>query len=147
MLAALSPVCLLGMLAAHQQREKAMEFGRSSLLATARLAVTRQEQLLVKTQNLLQVMASGSSIRDTRIRLCEPYLRNLRAQYLMYVNIGVANLEGQLTCHAQNDGEPVNVADRPYFVPPCSTRPFRSVNLASAGDRPAGAEFRLPGLW
>lgn len=114
-LAALSPVCLLGMLAAHQQREKAMEFGRSSLLATARLAVTRQEQLLVKTQNLLQAMASGPSIRDTRIRLCEPYLRNLRAQYLMYVNIGVANLEGQLTCHAQNDGEPVNVADRPYF--------------------------------
>lgn len=55
-LAALSPVCLLGMLgmlAAHQQREKAMEFGRSSLLATARLAATRQEQLLVKTQNLL----------------------------------------------------------------------------------------------
>ena len=27
-LAALSPVCLLGMLAAHQQRKKAMEFGR-----------------------------------------------------------------------------------------------------------------------
>ena len=26
----------------------------------------------------------------------------------MAVNIGVANLEGQLTRHAQNDGEPVN---------------------------------------
>ena len=60
--AALSPVCLLGMLAAHQQREKAMEFGRSSLLATARLAVTRQEQLLVKTQNLLQVIARYQAI-------------------------------------------------------------------------------------
>ena len=75
---ALVPVFgLFGCSAAKNQRT-ALELARSRLQSVVLLAAAHQQRLVDRVAQLLGDIASGPSIKDTRIRLCVQYLKNLQ---------------------------------------------------------------------
>src|SRR6476620_4655334 len=99
-LAALLPVFGLLAYSTAKTRQAALELARSNLQAEVRLAAAYEQRLVNKVAQLLRDMASGPSIRNTAIRLCVPYLQNLKAQDPAYANLGVVGLNGRVTCQA-----------------------------------------------
>ncbi|WP_341908853.1 PAS domain S-box protein [Polaromonas sp. YR568] len=114
-LAALLPVFGLLVYSTAQNRAAELELARNNLRSEVRLAAVYQQRLVDKVGQLLRDMASGPSIRNTTIRLCVPYLQNLRAQDPAYANLGVVGLNGRVTCQAVDPSGSVYLGDRYFF--------------------------------
>lgn len=121
-LMALLPVFGLFACSAQKNRQDALVLAQSRLQAETLLAAAHQQRLMTQVGQLLNDMTSGPSIKDTRIRLCLPYLRNLQAQDASYANLGVIGLDGRLTCHALDSGTEIFAGDRAYFKQVLATR-------------------------
>ncbi|MEO6017901.1 MAG: cache domain-containing protein, partial [Polaromonas sp.] len=114
-LVALLPVFGLFAYSAAQQQRAALALAESNLQSQALLAATGQRHLVERVSQLLADITSGPSIKDTRIRLCVPYLRNLQAKDPFVTDLGVFDLQGKLSCHANAEGNDLSAADRSYF--------------------------------
>ena len=121
-------VPILGLVAytAVKNQQAALNLARANLNSETVLAAANQQRLLERTAQLLGDMASGPSIKDTSIRLCVQYLRNLRAQSDSYGNLGVIGLDGMVTCHALDSGKPEKIllGDRAFFKQVLATQKF-----------------------
>ena len=96
--------------------EDAVQRGRQEIKAVATLAAANQEQLIEGVRQILATVAAGPSVRREDLRdLCREFLRNVAAATPGYGNIGVANLQGDIQCLANQGPQPINVADRLYF--------------------------------
>ena len=123
---ALLPVFGLFAYSAAENRLTAIELAHASLKYDALLAAASQQRVIERTAQLLADMASGPSIKDTRIRLCVPYLKSLKSQNSDYANLGVLDLDGQATCHALDSGNSaaVKLGDKAFFQQVLKTRKF-----------------------
>jgi len=105
----------------------------------ARLATVDQERLIEGTRQLLIAMSQSLDIREGNIERCSSYTHALIQQYgSTYNNLGFANLDGQIVC--SGFGQPVSVADRPYFKLAVATRNF------AAGEFGVGRQTGRPSL-
>ena len=139
---ALLPVFGLFAYSAAENRLTAIELAHASLKYDALLAAASQQRVIERTAQLLADMASGPSIKDTRIRLCVPYLKSLKSQNSDYANLGVLDLDGQATCHALDSGNSaaVKLGDKAFFQQVLKTRKF------AVGDYGAGPVTSQPTL-
>ena len=121
-------VPILGLVAytAIKNQQAAMELARANLKSETVLAAANQQRVVERISQLLGDMASGPSVKDTSIRLCVPYLKNLKSQDASYANLGVIGLDGVVTCHALDSGKPERVflGDRAFFKQVLATQKF-----------------------
>ena len=141
-LIALLPVFGLFAYTAAQSQASALESARASLQSEALIAAARQQQLVERVKQLLSDIASGPSIKDTSLNLCQPYLRNLKSQDSNYANLGLIGLDGVVSCLAMEAGVngPFQLGDRAYFKRALATKKF------SVGDYAVGVVSGLPSL-
>ncbi len=139
-LAALLPVFGLLLYSTAQNREIALALAQSGLQSDVRLAAAYQRRVVDKVGQLLRDMASGPSIRNTTIRLCVPYLQNLKAQDPSYANLGVVGLNGRVTCEAVDPSGNAYAGDRPFFRQVIAGAKF------SVGEYGIGRSSGRPGL-
>lgn len=127
---------------ATKNQNAAIELARASLHSEVLLAAANQQRLIERVAQLLADMASGPSIKDTRIRLCVPYLQNLKSQSPSYANLGVIGLDGVVTCHALDSGaeDKVFLGDRTFFQRVLATQKF------SVGQFGIGPVSGLPSM-
>ena len=96
--------------------QEAVQRGRQEIKTVGELAAANQEQLIEGVRQILATVAAGPSVRRNDLRpLCFEFLRNVAAATPGYGNIGVADLQGNIQCVANQGQQPVNVADRAYF--------------------------------
>ena len=71
-------------------------------------------------------MVSGPSTKDTRIRLCVPYLKNLKSQNSIFANRGVIGLNDNIACHALDADSSATafLGDRAFFAQVMQTQRF-----------------------
>ena len=139
-LAALLPV--LGLLAwsAAKNQQTVLTLAQAGLQSEALLAAAHQQRLVERAAQLLGDVASGPSIKDTRNRLCVQYLKNLQMQDLAYSSLGVADLNGAVSCHAANPEGALPVGDQTFFALALAQRAF------SVGDHVVSPSSSRPGM-
>ncbi|MCV2402592.1 EAL domain-containing protein [Marinomonas sp. C2222] len=106
---------------------------QDELLHTARLvsnqAVENQERLVESTQLFLSSLASSSQIQSPDSEACRQFVSSITPLFGRYVNIGVPNKEGILTCNGTLLDSPVYVNDRDYIKEALSTNRFTTSGL------------------
>ena len=96
--------------------KEAVQRGRQQIRAVGVLAAANQEQVIEGVRQILATVAAGPSVRRNDLRqLCYEFLRNVSAATPGYGNIGVADLQGDIQCLANEGQQRLNVADRVYF--------------------------------
>ena len=115
-LLAVLPVFGLFAYSAAQNRQTVLTQAQANLQSQAQQAALHQQRLVERVTQLLDDMASGPSIRDPTNRLCVQYLKNLQSQDGDYLNLGVAALDGTVSCHAVDSGARIEVSDRHFFT-------------------------------
>ena len=123
---ALLPVLVLFAYFAAKNQQTSVELAHASLQSEALLAAAGQQRIIERGTQLLADMASGPSIKDTRIRLCVPHLKNLQAQNSAFANLGVIGLDGNVACHALDAGTNTRIflGDRAFFRQILQTQKF-----------------------
>jgi len=144
-LIALVPVFGLFAWSAAKSQQTALELAQSRLQSEVLLAAAHQQRLVDRVAQLLGDIASGPSVKDTRNRLCVQYLRNLQSQDSAYVNLGVVDLDGKVSCHAMEAGAEVYAGDRLFFRQVLAGRKFSvgEYSTGRASGRP-GISFGMP---
>jgi PAS domain S-box-containing protein len=113
----LAPLPVFGLFAytAAKNQQAAMKQAKANLQSQVLLAAVHQQRLVDQVRQLLGDIASGPSIKDTRSRRCEKYLKNLHSQNPEYSNLGVVGLDGRVSCRATGPEGATYEGDRPYF--------------------------------
>lgn len=141
-LLALLPVFALFAYFAAKNQQTDVALAYTQLQSQTLLAASGQQRIIERGVQLLAAMASGPSIKDTRIRLCVPYLKNLQAQDSAFANLGVISLDGNVTCHALDKGANAEffLGDRVFFKQVLQTQKF------AVGNYGVGPVTGLPSL-
>ena len=139
-LAGLVPVFGLFAWSAAKNQQTVLALAQAGLQSDALLAAAHQQRLVERAAQLLGDIASGPSIKDTRNRLCVQYLKNLQTQDMVYSNLGVVDLNGNLTCHAASQVANIYIGDRTFFTQAIEQRAF------SVGDYAVSRSTGRPGL-
>lgn len=96
------------------QRDQAVATAREDASRLVSLAAADQGRLIESTRQLLTVLARFPEIQAGG-DVCDALTAELLTQFPRYINIGVINLEGMLTCSGVNAQEPVFLGDGAYF--------------------------------
>ena len=139
-LAAVVPVFGLLAYSAAKNQQAVVALSLASLQSDALLAAAHQQRLVERVAQLLGDIASGPSVKNPRSPLCVQFLQNLQAQDTGYSNLGVAGLDGQLSCDAVDSGATINLADRSFFKQVLGGQTF------SAGDYVVARSSGRPGM-
>ena len=114
---------------------------KDELLKAAQLvshqAVENQEHLVESTEAFLTSLASLPQIQNPDSELCREFVSNITPLFERYVNIGVPNKQGILTCNGTELSSPVNVNDREYISKAITEHRFTTSGLHY--DRAIGA--------
>jgi signal transduction histidine kinase len=93
-------------------------------LRLAQLVSSDQERRIEGARHLLVVMAHVPDVRERAATECQTFLSTLLAGNPLYANFGLADRTGEIICSAVPLDEPVNVADRAYFLGAIEARDF-----------------------
>jgi hypothetical protein len=92
---------------------------QEDLLSAAKLvssqAAESQQSLVGSTQRFLASLVSISHIQQPNSDGCRRFVQELTPLFEGYVNIGVPNDKGILTCNGTQLKKPVDVSDRQYI--------------------------------
>jgi len=121
---ALIPVLILMFFIAAEQRRRAVRDVQDQALRMAQIISSDQERLIEGTRYLLSVLAHVPDVRDHSPAACQQFLASLLQDNPLYALFGLANRAGDVTCSAMPSDEPVNIADRQYFVGAVVARDF-----------------------
>jgi diguanylate cyclase (GGDEF)-like protein/PAS domain S-box-containing protein len=144
------PVGILQSINLRQQyRHEHEEFARTAL-QTANRAAAEQGRIVDGAHQLLAALAQLPAVREGDAEACGVILRRLKAQFPIYLGIGVSNPKGEVWCSSIRPG--TVVADRLYFKQAVATRRFttggyvigrisgqRSLNFSLPFMQPSGA--------
>lgn len=112
------------------------------LLKTARVvsnqAAENQDLLVASTRHFLSSLSSLPQIQDPESALCSAFVSDITPLFERYINIGVPNDQGVLTCNGTPLSSSVDVLDRDYIQRALTQKRFTSsgVQIDRATDRP-----------
>ncbi|MCV2402460.1 EAL domain-containing protein [Marinomonas sp. C2222] len=113
---------------------------KAELLKTAHLASSQaastQQNLITSTHSFLASLASSPELQNPDSQECREFITKITSLSDQYVNIGVPNKDGILTCNGTELNKPVNVKDRTYINNALSNNEFSSSGVLS--DRATG---------
>lgn len=78
-------------------------------------AAEKQSNLVHETQKLLEKLALNPALQDPDSEKCRAFVLEVSLLLNQYVNIGVPNNKGILTCNGSMLSKPINVWDRAYI--------------------------------
>ena len=97
---------------------------QENALRLTRLAAGDLIQVTEGARQLLVGLAQLSEVRQASTGACEELFAKLVKQYPYYINLGVIDSNGDLSCSALPVEMPVNLSDRGFFRRASSTRGF-----------------------
>jgi signal transduction histidine kinase len=121
---ALIPTLILMLYTAAEQRRHAVLDVQAQALRVAQLVSSDHERRIEGTRYLLVALAHVSDVRDGSLAECQQFLSRLLQDNPLYANFGLADRTGDITCSAVPLDEPINIADRTYFVGALVARDF-----------------------
>ncbi|RZJ17353.1 MAG: hypothetical protein EOO54_16330, partial [Haliea sp.] len=99
---------------ALKDADTAMDRVGGELRAAAAMAADRYEGHVESTRHLLSGIAAGPGLDLVDRQACERYFADLRKQFPVYANLGLAYADGSLACDALETPEG-SVRGSPYF--------------------------------
>jgi len=123
-LLAIVPAFVMMVYSAAEQRQRDGAQAQETALRLARLASSKQEELIEDARHLLIALAQISAVRGRDPVTCSALLANLLKGYTRYANLGAADSAGDIFCSAVPLTAPVNAADRAWFQRAVQTRDF-----------------------
>ena len=137
---AVLPVLGLTLYSTVEQRRLAGLEVQETALRLARLASSRQGQMILGTRQLLTGLAQLREVREANGAACRVLFADLLKAYPLYSNLGAIDLDGRLYCSALPMADPVNLVDRSYFQ-----RALKAADFA-IGDYQIGRVTKTPTL-
>ncbi len=117
---------MFGLVAYNAIRDQQQNLVRASenLLVVTKLAALSQARMVEGARQLLDAITSAPSARGNDTSLCIDFFRHLRSKYSVYANLGVLDLDGNLSCHAVDMANSHYAGDRQYFKEVLATKTF-----------------------
>ncbi|MBA4741588.1 MAG: HAMP domain-containing protein [Azoarcus sp.] len=116
MLLSLVPAFVLMLYASNRQRLEALEVSRESARRYVSLAWLEFSRSIDATRDLLFTVAHAPVVVDLDEAGCTPLMLGIAIQHPEVLNIGLADLDGDIVCSAlSRGGARINIADREYF--------------------------------
>jgi PAS domain S-box-containing protein len=120
----LLPLSALAIWFAVGEMRAATRLTQSQLKFAASLIAAQQDLIVESAEHLLGAISAMPVMRSAQRKGCERYFEQLHGRYPMYANIGLADLQGKVVCHANASSGDFSVADRPYFNQAVAERRF-----------------------
>jgi signal transduction histidine kinase len=113
-LLAIAPIAVMTIINGVRERAHAVEVAEDNLQRLTNLAAANEAQSIAGARQLLRDLASVPDLMGDE-EDCTRLLANVRRQNPDYVNLGVIQLNGDITCNAVQAKNIVNLADRSHF--------------------------------
>ncbi|MEP6942968.1 MAG: SpoIIE family protein phosphatase [Betaproteobacteria bacterium] len=141
-LVALVLVPWLGLIAYTQadERKEAIANINGDAMRFIRIVTSNQAAQIEAARQLLTAFARLPQLQTRDPAACNALLSEMLTAYPLYLNLGLAEVNGNMSCSALPLGPPVNVADREYFKKAMRTRQF------AIGDYQIGRVTHVPAI-
>jgi diguanylate cyclase (GGDEF)-like protein len=101
---------------AFTQFERNSEHVNEDSMTLVRLTAREQERLIADANHLLIALSEVPELRTRRTAAaCSQLLARLHKSFMVYTNIGVADLKGDIFCNSRPMPGPINIVDRSYY--------------------------------
>ncbi len=123
-LLAVIPALVLTFYTGLEHRRHVAEHVQNDALQLARSVSAEQERMIEGAHQFLYTLAHLPQVRKYDKGACSTLFNNLLKQYPHYLNIGTAEINGNVLSSAIPTTQAVNIADRLYFQQAVKTRNF-----------------------
>jgi len=123
-LIALIPALGLMLYSASVQRRETAAAVQADALRLVRLAASNQEQVIEGARQLLLMVAHLREVRGRDPAACNALAADLLSHNRSYVNLGAADLEGNVYCSAVPSAQRLTTTDRSWVERAAQTRDF-----------------------
>ncbi len=124
---AIAPLIALTIAAGVRERSHAMEGAQANLQRLANLAAANEAQSLEGARQILRDLSSIPAVTGPPTE-CNSLLANILYKNEDYVNFGLIQMNGNVSCSAVPMTAPVNLGDRTHFKRAISERRFIAGN-------------------
>jgi len=111
---AIAPIAVMTLISGVREREHAVEVAEENLQRLTNLAAANEAQSIEGARQILRDLASIPDLTGDQAH-CSRLLANIQRQNPDYANLGLIQLNGDVTCSAIPASAPVNLADRSHF--------------------------------
>ncbi|MQA37271.1 hybrid sensor histidine kinase/response regulator [Rugamonas aquatica] len=111
---AIAPIAVMTLVSGVREREHAVEVAEENLQRLTNLAAANEAQSIEGARQILRDLASIPDLTGDQAH-CSRLLANIQRQNPDYANLGLIQLNGDVTCSAIPASAPVNLADRSHF--------------------------------
>ena len=122
------------------ERKVAIANVNSDAMRLIRIVTSNQGAQIEAARQLLIAFARLPQLRSKDAAACNAFLGEMLKAYPLYLNLALADPDGNVSCSALPSGSAVNVADRAYFTRAMETRRF------AIGDYQIGRITKLPSI-
>lgn len=124
---AIAPLVVMTIIVGVREREHALTGARQNLQRLVTLAAANEAQSI---EGAMQILRDVSSVQATLgpAQQCNDLMKAILLKNPDYVNFGLIQLDGTVTCSAVKSSVPVNLADRAHFKRAISERRFIAGN-------------------
>ena len=136
----LVPWLVLVILTQADERKVAIANVGDDAMALVHIVTSNQAAQVEAARQLLMAFARLPQLRNKDRVACSALMAGMLKAYPLYLNIGLIEPDGNITCSGLLMREPVNVADRLYFELAIQTRGF------VVGDYQTGRVTKLPSI-
>jgi len=119
---AASPALIMMLVYGIETRSSGIRHARQQAVDIARTLAEDQRDRIEEAQRLITALAGLPAIRDQDEAVCGTMLAHLLQGYSGYTALGVAAVDGTVTCSAPPVAGRVTLADRPIFQQVLATR-------------------------
>ena len=124
---AIGPLVAMAVVLGIQEREHALTTAQQNLKRLANLAAANEAQSIEQAMQILRDLSSVKALFETKDK-CVELLEDILAKNKDFVNFGVIELNGDVSCSAVQSSTVVNLSDRPHFRRAVSERRFVAGN-------------------
>ena len=111
---AIAPIAIMTIVGGLRERQHAVQVAEENLQRLTNLAAANEAQSIEGARQLLRDIAAIPDLMGDHAH-CSRLLANIQGQNPDYANLGLIQLNGDVTCSAIPSKTPVNLSDRPHF--------------------------------
>lgn len=123
----IAPLIFLTVFAGVRERSHALESARDNLQRITNLAAANEAQSIEGAKQILRDLSSVPAVRGNAAE-CNSLMADILSKNNVYVNFGLIQLSGDVTCSAVPLARPVNLKDRLHFKRAIAERRFIAGN-------------------
>ncbi|RFP13626.1 MULTISPECIES: ATP-binding protein [unclassified Duganella] len=111
---AIAPIAVMTLVSGVRERQHAVQVAEENLQRLTNLAAANEAQSIEGARQILRDLASIPDLTGDQ-QHCSRLLANIQQQNPDYANLGLIQLNGDVTCSAIPSSTPVNLSDRSHF--------------------------------